>query len=138
MTKKNKNSIEYIDSKNADLIKEQLKTDKNILLAELYGKEIQTWGGYASVIERIFKFPTSCIDSMDRYLDWMRDLEWLEQKEFVILINNYNDFCKGDSSLKEEIVLDLKETILPFWEEEVVNSCVEGMSKSFMVYLIED
>lgn len=138
MAKKNKNSIEYIDSKNADLIKEQLKTDNNILLAELHGKEIQTWEGYVSVIERIFKFPTSCIDSMDRYLDWMRDLEWLEQKEFVIFINNYNDFCKGDSPLKEEIVLDLKETILPFWEKEVVNACVEGISKSFMVYLIED
>ncbi|KQL34056.1 hypothetical protein AN960_20570 [Bacillus sp. FJAT-25509] len=74
---------------------------------------------------------------MDRYLDWIRDLDWIEKDSFAIVIYNYNDFLNTELELKDIIINTFKDTILPFWEEEVERVVVEGKAKSFKVYLVE-
>lgn len=137
MNEEIKNNIKSINNDDLNLLRKKLIENGRTLVVELDGAKIQSWIDYVSEVQSKFKFPTSCLDSVDRYLDWIRDLEWLEQKEYVIIINHFGDFCKDNPSTKNEIILDFEETILPFWQEEIKNTVVEGEAKSFMVYLVE-
>lgn len=59
---------------------------------------------------------------MYRYLDWIRDLEWLNKEAYVLIINDYNLFMRNNTDLKNEIISDFKEVILSFWQDEVEKS----------------
>jgi len=72
-------------------IKEEM-FDDSVYIVEINGAGIQSWREYVEQIELKFEFPTSCIDSQDRYLDWMTDLAWIKKERIVLVINNYNQF----------------------------------------------
>ncbi|XZF77799.1 barstar family protein [Bacillus sp. AL-1R] len=131
-----KNKIIKVDFNEMLKLKKELSLVDSLLLVELNGKNIHSWEDYIEQIEREFDFPTTCIDSMDRYLDWIRDLDWIEKDSFAIVIYNYNDFLSSELELKNKIINRFKNTILPFWEEEVVYTMVGGQVKSFNVYLV--
>jgi hypothetical protein len=114
----------------------EISSQYNTLKVDIDGAEIQTWKDFIGVIEKSFRFPTTCEDSMDRYLDWIRDLSWLENKAFIILVKNSKQFFADNSKLRDEILNDLEEVVLPFWESEVEEVVVDGKSKLFRVYLI--
>lgn len=131
------NEVIEIDDENLNSIKYRISSDEKIFLVELNGATIQTWEDYILEIQTKFKFPTSCLDSMDRYLDWMRDLDWLKKDEYVLIINNFNLFLENQPELKNEIISDLTDFILPFWQKEVEEVVVNGQSKPFMIYLVK-
>lgn len=54
----------------------------------------------------------------------------------MIGMKHIDKFFQHEPELKNEIILDFKEIILPFWQEEVVDIVVGGKEKSFMVYLV--
>ena len=95
-----KNEIKSINSKDLDLLKSKLLRDNKVLVVELAGDKIQSWVDYVSEVQSKFSFPTPCTDSVDRYLEWIRDLEWLEQEKVVMIINHFSDFCKENPSMK--------------------------------------
>ena len=132
-----KNEIKSINSKNLDLLKSKLLRDNKVLVVELAGDKIQSWVDYVSEVQSKFSFPTPCTDSVDRYLDWIRDLEWLEQEKVVMIINHFSEFCKENPSMKNEIMQDFEETILPFWQDEVREEFAGGEPRSFMVYIVD-
>ncbi|HBE78198.1 MAG TPA: hypothetical protein DDW65_10515 [Firmicutes bacterium] len=136
MSEEIKNIIQYITNKDLVSIKMKLKSNDKIHIVELDGTYIKSWEDYICEIQNRFKFPTSCLDSVDRYLDWMRDLEWLDKEEFVLIINHFNDFCNDNPKIKEEIISDYENVILPFWQDEVKNVVVDGKAKHFLVYLV--
>ncbi len=137
MNKKINNSIQAIDRKSVEFIKSSTDKNNNLLIAEIDGANVKSWEDYAAHIQKEFQFPTSCLDSIDRYLDWMRDLSWLEKEGFVLIITNYSEFMAENFRLKNDIILDFKEIILPFWEKEVEDVVVEGVVKPFVVYLVD-
>lgn len=132
-----KNEVKYINSEDLNILKLKILENNQAFMVELDGIKIQSWIDYITAIQSKFKFPTPCLDSVDRYLDWIRDLEWLEQKEFIIIINNFGYFCRDNILIRNEIILDFEETILPYWQDEVEDVVVGGTQKSFMVYLVE-
>ncbi len=131
------NRVIKLNYEEFESIKFELALNRNLHIVDLIGVEIQSWEDYISEIQTKFKFPTACFDSMDRYLDWIRDLEWLGKDGYVLIINGYSDFLKENPKLKEEIISDLADVILPFWQEEVKKVVVEGEAKPFTVYLID-
>ena len=137
MSKTISNKILFTDSKNIEIIKAGLKSNDRIYLVEIDGKQIQSWEDYISIIETNFKLPTPCLDSVDRYLDWMRDLSWLKKEEFILIITNYSLFLKNNSELRKQIIDDFADVILPFWQDGVEKVVVDGKSKSFIVYLVD-
>jgi hypothetical protein len=131
------NRLVNVDQNEIYELKHNISKDK-IHMVELDGKCIHSWIDYISEMQTKFKFPTSCMDSFDRYLDWITDLHWLGDKEqFILIIHNYNEFIKDDPLMKKNIITTLEDHVLPFWEVEVEHVVVGGRRKSFMVYLVE-
>lgn len=112
------------------------KAKYHTLLVELDGNAIGSWSDYILAIESGFHFPSSCLDSMDRYLDWITDLGWFDYDAFLILIKNAGSFLQNDTELKEELLSDFREIILPFWESEVEQVVAGGVRKYFTVVLV--
>ncbi|MEK5061731.1 hypothetical protein BK126_21960 [Paenibacillus sp. FSL H7-0326] len=68
----------------------------------------------------------------------MTDLSWLDQFDgFEIIIKIYSKFMRSEPKLKNEIINDFEEIILPFWEKEVQCVVVGGKPKSFNLGLMD-
>lgn len=131
------NMVLTVNSKDMETIKKKLESNDRVLVVELDGINIHSWKDYILEIQSKFSFPTPCFDSVDRYLDWMRDLGWLDMEEFALIINHFSAFVKNDPELKSKIVSDFIDVIIPFWQDEVKEVVVEGKAKPFMVYLVD-
>jgi len=131
------NKIHHVDAIEASKIIQEAWSSTSLHLVELQGKEIQSWVDYISRIENAFKFPTKCEDIMDRYFDWIRDLEWLGKDGYVLIIHDFKSFLKLDLPLKKMIIDDYAEIILPWWQEDVEKYVGNGKAKPFNIYLID-
>ena len=118
------------------VILNDIRSKYKLFLFEMDGDSVQSWFDYISQIEKGFNFPTSCVDNIDGYMDWIRDLSWLDYEAFVIVIKNASSFMKNDLRLRNEILSDFTEEILPFWESEVERVMVCGEKKLFKVLLV--
>ena len=132
-----KNEIIKIHSNEAERIRTALVNDQDMHLVVLDGSLYQTWDDYVNAMALAFKFPKEPHYNGNAYLDWMTDLDWLNKEKFALMITNYNVFMKEDLELKKKIHRHFKEIILPFWEEEVIHTVVDGYPKSFNVYLVD-
>lgn len=131
------NKIFHINQAEVAKIVQEIKKKPLTYLIEINGVDIQSWNDYIFRIEEKMKFPTTCIDSIDRYLDWIRDLSWLNSDGYVLIIYNYSQFLSKDTRIKGIVMDSLKDTVLPFWQEEVERCVVEGKAKPFNVYLVD-
>lgn len=132
-----KNKVCFVSLNEINAIKLKFLQDKNVYFVELCGSSIQTWKDYITDIGEKFRFPVDCLDSVDRYLDLMRDLDWLDAKKYILVIYEYKHFLQSNPELKNEILSQFAEIILPFWQDEVKEVVVEGKARPFMVYLVE-
>jgi hypothetical protein len=137
MSKEFRNIVQKIDEEEFLIIKKKSEETDSVFLVVLDGKEIKSGNDYILHIQSLFKFPTSCIDNWDGYLDWIRDLSWLNKEEYILVINNFLQFLKDDIAMKQDIISLFEEVILPFWQEEVERVVVDGKPKPFNVYLID-
>jgi hypothetical protein len=135
------NKIHYVNALEAAEIAQKTRDSGNLHLVEIQGKKIQSWEDYIIKIENLFRFPTTCIDNMDRYEDWITDLDWLEKDGYVLIIHNYKNFLEQDLLLKDIIMEGFADMILPWWqgddEDSVVHCVVGGEAKPFNVYLVD-
>ena len=132
-----RNAIINLNIAEAEKIKQEMNKNTSFFLVELNGIDIQSWEEYISTIEEKMKFPSSCIDSIDRYLDWIRDLSWLEKDGYTIIIYDSDRFLSEDQRTKNIVLESFEDTVLPWWQEEVKQYMVGGKAKPFNVYLVE-
>lgn len=109
------------------------KNDSNIVILE--GNKIQNITILLEELSNKYNFPIKS-KSFDSASDWLRDLDWLNSKKYLLVIYDYNLFLKFDIENKNLFYQLLNETILPWWEKDVEQFCVEGIAKSFNVYLV--
>lgn len=69
------------------------------------------------------------------YNDYICDLTWIEQKEILLLIHDYDLMLVDDLKTKKYIIADFEEIILPWWEGEVVGHMVGAEPRKFLIYL---
>lgn len=62
-------------------------------------------------------FPEKRYMNWDAYLDWMRDLSWIDEKEINIVVINYKSLFKDDFIYSLYFVPDFENIIFPFWEK---------------------
>ena len=135
-----KNKLYYVANGQKETIINSIKENENIFIAEINGLNIKTSSEYLEIIRKVFNFPKPLENyklNYDGYLDWIRDLSWIDTQEFVLIIRNFSLFLKDDLTTKNEIIDDFKEIILPWWETEVEQCVVGGKAKPFNIYLID-
>jgi len=135
------NKMIRIASERAAQLHSTLQAEKGLWIAELDGRKVDTWLDYISEVEVLFRFPPPAVEeheTPDGYLDWMTDLSWLGTDGYIMIIDHFRSFMKGDVRMREVILSTLQEVVLPFWQEEVVRIVIGGTPKPFMVYLIDD
>ena len=127
------NQIYQITNKEIEKIKmDCLET----YIVNIDGGKILNLSQFLNTMTEKFKFPIPS-KSLDSYLDWIRDLSWIDSQEFMLIIRNFSLFLKDDLTTKNEIIDDFKEIILPWWETEVEQCVVGGKAKPFNIYLID-
>lgn len=130
------NNIIYISSDDFKIAKENLKRNDKIFFVEMNGEKIQNLTEYLSTMSNLcdFPFPTK---GWDGYCDWMTDFTWIDKDIIIIIINNYKYFLQSDLSSKAKVIEKFQNTILPWWENDVINHMVGGKPKKFTVYLVD-
>ncbi|MBL1229830.1 barstar family protein [Enterococcus sp. BWB1-3] len=118
---------------------EQALIKDNYFIAEIDGEKIETLPQYMEAIKKAFEFPEAMFEntsSIDSYLDWMRDLSWLGNKEgYVLFIINSSKMMIGEEAKKAILFETFKDAIIPFWKDEVEHVVVDGEKKEFKVFI---
>ena len=130
------NKIYYVSSEEMQCLKTEFNKKKDIFIVEIDGNLIQNEREFLDTMTEKFKFPYS-VNGLDGYLDWIRDLDWIEKPEYILIINNFRNFLKNEPIVKKNIVHTFEDTVLPWWEKEVENCVVEGKAKAFNVYFAD-
>lgn len=130
------NRIIYISYKEIEEVRHNLKQDGESYIVEIEGEKCLYLTQYLDLMSSHFQFPIKA-KGLDGYNDWLRDLSWINKKQIIIIINNFQQFLKKDNSSKMAIIQDFDEVILPWWESEVVNCVVGGTPKKMLVYLVQ-
>lgn len=110
--------------------------NRKLYIAEINGMGICSLSDYYLEMSKAFHFPTK-VDDGNGYLDWMRDLGWINAEEFILIIHDYAILLKKDANDKDYILQQFYDYIFPYWDKDVVKYSVGGVSKSFTVYLVE-
>jgi hypothetical protein len=131
-----KNKVYYVSQKEMVELREALRKDDSLYIADINGSDIQSLQDYLNTVNAIFKFPIPA-RGLDGYFDWIRDLDWLMKDGYVLIINDFSKFIKNDLQMKNKIVEDFEKVVLPWWQEEVEKCVVEGKAKPFNVYLVD-
>ena len=125
---------------NKNQFKELSASNEASLKIIIDGKEIHSWSDYWNVISEAFSFPelpSYMKPDYHSYYDLMTDLSWIKSKNIVLIIKNSDKFLADDLKLRNIIIKDFKDNLLPFWEEEVLKTVVEGEARSFCVYFVD-
>ena len=114
---------------------------KNYYIAKLDGSNIHTFSDYMNAIIIAFQFPKNMFintNSIDAYNDWMRDLTWIDQYDgYILIIENFEQMMSSYPKEKNIIMDEFRETIYPFWQDEVLHTVVDGKAKGFFVLLVD-
>ncbi len=104
--------------------------------AVIDGNEITSYADFINAMQHAFSFPRDCLGSIDRYLDWMRDLSWIDANNIIIKIKNSSSFMIENLQARELILNDLNEIIIPFWGNNANDVIVDGAKKKIQLYLV--
>lgn len=130
------NKIVYITKDEAEIIKVNARRNQDVFFAEIAGDEIKTEEDYVQVMSNVFFFSQKLPEKkLEWYNDYICDLMWIKQKNIIMLIHNYDLMLINNLEVKNEIIADFEEIILPWWEGEIVGHMVGGMPRKFLIYL---
>lgn len=132
-----KNKIYRLNETQMEEIKKHLIKDEKLYIVDIDGSNIQTELEYLRKIEKEFKFPIAIRPNFDGYLDWIRDLSWLNKEGYILIIRNYSKFLKKNTDFKNKIIADFKRHIQPFWLRDIKEIVVGGKPQRFDVYLVD-
>ncbi|MGN1130471.1 MAG: barstar family protein [Ruminococcus sp.] len=119
-------------------IKSRIDIDKTFL-AEIDGSAISDEISFFDYMERLYDLHTlngTWGRNWSALNDLMTDLDWLDYDKHIIAIHSYDLMFSDEPEAKTILMKYLKDSILPFWEEDVLNIVVGGKRKEFTVYLI--
>ena len=134
-----KNNVIFISKKESNNL--YAETQAGVLKVIIDGEKICSWSDYWNAISNAFSFPelpSYLKPDYHSYYDLMTDLSWLKYENIILIFENADSFLANDLQLKNNIIKDFKEFLLPFWEEEASKTVVNGKKKNFSVYFVEE
>lgn len=109
-------------------------------LVEIDGGEIPNVSSFFEKVEELYNFHTlngTWGKNWSAFDDLMTDLDWLDYDKHIIAIHSYDLLFSDEPEARKILMKYLKDSILPFWEEDVLSTVVDGKRKEFTVYLIK-
>ena len=86
--------------------------------------------------EKKLSFPRKCEGSLDRFMDWMRDLMWYDYNQYVFYVTDYyGSFLLYEWKDKGKFI-DMFEEILFFCEFGAERCIVGGKPLEMHLYLV--
>lgn len=131
-----KNKVYRTTGSELPMLRRQLSAVPGLWVGELDGNEIPDLDAFLKTVSALMDFPTIS-KSLDSYLDWITDLDWLNADGYALIIKNFNTFLNQDLEARDDVIHLFFEDVLPWWEEDVKHFQVEGEPKPFNVYLID-
>lgn len=131
-----KNAVYNISKKDYVSLKETLLMNDKLSVVELDGREMIMFDQFLSKISEVYDFPFPA-KGIDGYLDWIRDLSWIDAEGFALVVHNAKFFLEKEPNRRREIIKLFEEIVCPWWQSEVEQFVVEGKAKSFNVYFVE-
>ena len=130
------NKLVYITKDEAEQIKNHALNNEDVFFAEIEGAKVRTEADYVQEMSNVFTFPHELpAMKIGWYNDYICDLMWIEQKNIVLIIHEFDLMFCDEPKLKQIIMEDFEEIILPWWEGEVVGHMVGGTPRGFLIYL---
>ena len=87
-------------------------------LAIIDGKTNKTSKDFLNTIWEQLNFTKMEKHNWDAYLDWMRDLSWIDINLISIVVLDFESFLSEDPEKKYYFLYDLEKTIFPFWKND--------------------
>ncbi|WP_157728906.1 barstar family protein [Veillonella rodentium] len=110
---------------------------RHLFKAIIDGSKINSKEDLFQSLAQAFFFPSKVV-LWSQFEDYLRDLSWLNTYDgYILIVKHFNDMFLDNPSLKVDFIDSFSNYILPFWEEEVINVVVNGISKLFYVYATE-
>ena len=108
-------------------------------LAIIDSKSTMTSSDFLHCVAEQLKFPDIQNCNWDAYLDWMRDLSWLDTKSISIVILNFDYFLCKEPDNRKYFFSDMEEVVFPFWrnDAEIVFESQDAV-KDITVYCVRD
>ena len=133
---KMKNKIVYVTKDESRVVKMDAIKNEDTFFVEIDGDKIKTEEDYVQAMANAFAFPHALPElKIGWYNDYISDLMWIEQKDIIMIIHNYDLMLVDDLKTKKNIIAGFEEIILPWWEGEVVGHMVGGVPRKFLIYL---
>lgn len=104
----------------------------------LDGKRVKSKNDFLRIMEEEFLFPELCYGNLDIFMDYIRDLSWINHNKIELIVKNQSDFLRDDQNLKDTIIECFQEEILPYWQKGVLETTVHGKCKEFSVFFVDD
>jgi len=134
-----KNQIINISKNEYQKIKEGIDLSSTFL-AEIDGSQIKTVSELFEALAQAYDFQTlngTWGKNWAAFDDLMTDLDWIPFNNHILSIKHYDELLSSYPAEKSRFIHYLKNSVLPYWEEEVLQCVVEGQAKEFTVYLID-
>lgn len=109
----------------------------SVFIAEIDGNTIKNQDEYLSEIWKAFRFPQTGHINFYAYLDWIRDLDWINEAQFALVIHNFDKLLAQAPKDREIVINSLDKTIIPWWKGEIEHYQVGGKAKPFYVFLVD-
>jgi len=109
-------------------------------IAEIDGSEISDTDDLFDKFASAFGFRISGSEWSKNWAafdDMMTDLDWLPQSKIVLVIRHYDSLLLNKPYEKKRLISYLNDSILPFWEHDVLDVTVDGKMRGFTVYLTD-
>ncbi len=129
------NKIYYTTEEEFEKIFREKELRRNSFIVEINGSEIQTWPAFLAKMTEAFNLPPS--SNTNAYLDWMRDMDFIKWESTCVVIKEYSQMIKDNQRLKELVIRDFSDFILPWWEGEIIGHMVGGKPQRFVLYLCD-
>ena len=134
-----KNEIKRITENDYCTLTERIDSEL-CFVVELDGSKIRSVPELFDAAEKGFGFRVSDGSwgkNWAAFRDMMRDLWWIDSDRIMLFILHPDQLLVNHPAEKERLMRRLKNSILPFWEKDVLNCVVGGKTKEFTVYLVE-
>lgn len=129
-------TIVYAKEAESKRLLEGIHNQKEVWVVEVQGEDIHSEEEFVYTMSQKFRFPKMETYKMGWYIDYISDLNWIEQRRIAIVFHNFDKMLEDNPKLKELIVKDYEEIIIPWWNGEVEKCMVGGKTREFTVYFL--